>query len=106
MRNVTISKVMNGFIVRVGCQTLVFDTREGLLRELRLYLENPTKIEQEYTAAYGQGLDDSIGLESANLHEACGIQGQYSDGCVTNAPSSENQVRYTPDAIVGRTRTR
>lgn len=53
MRNISIRKVMNGFIVDVGCQTLVFETHERLLIELRRYLENSETVEKEYTERYG-----------------------------------------------------
>ena len=52
MRAVNIGAVMNGFIVTVGCQTLVFTTREELLRELNAYLENPEQTEKRYWERY------------------------------------------------------
>ena len=45
MRDIHIKKAMNGFIVTVGCQTLVFEGRERLIRELDLYLEHPDKAD-------------------------------------------------------------
>lgn len=53
MRDVKISKVMNGFTVGVGCQTLVFESRDGLIAALDAYLRNPEEVEKQFTAKYG-----------------------------------------------------
>ena len=53
MRDIHIKKAMNGFIVTVGCQTLVFEGRETLIRELDMYLEHPDQVEQKYIKVYG-----------------------------------------------------
>lgn len=43
-----ITPVLNGFIVKVGCQRVVFETREKLLAELDRYLTDPAGVEAEY----------------------------------------------------------
>lgn len=48
MHDVSITKVLNGYSVIVGCQTLVFQTQENLLKELKRYLDNPEIVEKEY----------------------------------------------------------
>ncbi len=53
MRDVTISKVMNGYVVKVGCQTLVYETQGSLLGALGEYLANPEETEKRFTAKYG-----------------------------------------------------
>ncbi len=53
MREVKINAVMNGFIVNVGCQTLVYQDKLTLLLELRNYLENPEQVEKQYIEKYG-----------------------------------------------------
>ena len=45
---ITIKAVLNGFHVTVGCQSLAFESRKSLLRELERFLEDPGKIEKEY----------------------------------------------------------
>lgn len=50
IRDIKIKPVLNGFICTVGCQTVVFDSRERLLNDLRVYLENPEMVEQKYQA--------------------------------------------------------
>jgi hypothetical protein len=63
MRNVTITAVMNGFTVQVGCQTLVFNTREELLRELDAYLADPKETERRYRQRFR--VQGSEGVEAA-----------------------------------------
>lgn len=53
MRDVKISACMNGFIVRVGCQTLVFTSALELLTALREYLANPEQVERNFVERYG-----------------------------------------------------
>lgn len=59
MRNVKIKRVMNGFVVDVGCQTLVFEGAETLLSELKRYLDSPDATEREYIAIHGLANADS-----------------------------------------------
>ena len=47
-QSVTIQKVLNGYFINVGCQTVVFETREKMLFEVNRYLENPAQVEKEY----------------------------------------------------------
>ena len=53
MYEVKIKCAMNGYIVEVGCQTLVFETQGKLIDELTRYLNNPDKVEQRYQELYG-----------------------------------------------------
>ena len=52
MRKITIDKVANGFIVVVGCQTLVFEKAETVAVEFLRYAANPNQVEEEYLARY------------------------------------------------------
>lgn len=45
---VTIISCLNGYAVHVGCQSVVFETREKMLSEIERYLKNPSKVEKEY----------------------------------------------------------
>ncbi len=53
MRDVRIKKVMNGFVVEVGCQILVFNDTAVFLAELARYLTNPDEVEKEYVTKLG-----------------------------------------------------
>ncbi len=47
-REITILPALNGYICRVGCQTVVFQDRIQLLVELGKYLEKPEETEKRY----------------------------------------------------------
>lgn len=47
MRTVTIDAALNGFIVKVGCQTLVYSDRRTLLDDLDAYMADPAKKEAD-----------------------------------------------------------
>ncbi len=49
-RSIHIKPVLNGFVCEVGCQAIVFDSREKLLVELGSYLTNPEATEKRYIA--------------------------------------------------------
>ena len=54
MREITIKKVANGFIVVVGCQTFVFEKAESVAVEFLRYAANPYQIEKEYLSRCGE----------------------------------------------------
>ena len=89
MRTVSISKCMNGYIVQVGCQTLVFNYAEAMLGELDKYLKDPEGVEKAYTAKYGLvgGLGDVAGPRVPEPPE------NYSLG---------NNVPYNPSGSISR----
>lgn len=60
IRPVQIQQVMNGYLVQVGCQTVVFETRAKLLVELEKYTLNPDKCEQEYIADHGNHPEQQV----------------------------------------------
>ena len=45
---VTISKLLRGWIVQVGCQSVAFETLDKMLFEVGRYLRNPQDVEKEY----------------------------------------------------------
>lgn len=50
LREVTISPLDTGFVVRVGCQSVAVSTKKQLIEELTKYYINPTETEQRYYA--------------------------------------------------------
>ena len=48
MRSFNVRQVINGFIVEVGCMTLVFATFEALKNELTAYHEDSDLIEKKW----------------------------------------------------------
>lgn len=51
--SLSINKCLNGYILNVGCQTVVFETSEKLLSELKRYIDNQSEVEKEYLAKAG-----------------------------------------------------
>ncbi len=47
-RIINIEAVLNGYIVKVGCQRVVFQTREDLMARLGEYLADPDKIQASF----------------------------------------------------------
>lgn len=45
---ITITKLLSGYNVKVGCQELAFETTERLVSELKRYLDNPHQVQKEY----------------------------------------------------------
>lgn len=47
-RIITITPVLNGYSVRVGCQLLAFESAKTMLKELQTYLAHPALTEARY----------------------------------------------------------
>ncbi len=66
MHEVKIKPVLNGFICKVGCQTVVFNNIDKMLVELEEYLKNPKEKEKDYmenSLNSGKLESDIIGCE-------------------------------------------
>lgn len=72
MREIHIQPVLNGYIVGVGCKTVVFNSRTLLLSELARYLEHPTEIEKYYIS---NGINKQS-ISDIPQPESCGILAQ------------------------------
>ena len=48
MRDIIIKPALNGFVVRMGCQRVVFCDRDIMIRALNDYLDDPNKTESQY----------------------------------------------------------
>lgn len=48
LKDITITSVLNGWIVRVGCQTVVFNDMARMLKDIEAYLNNPVEAEKSY----------------------------------------------------------
>jgi len=53
IHSIRIEQVDNGYIVNVGCKTLVFGEKVELIHELESYINNPKVKEAEYNEKYG-----------------------------------------------------
>jgi hypothetical protein len=50
MRNINIRGVLNGYVVDVGCQSVVFSSKRALLDILSEYLDKPAEVEKRFIA--------------------------------------------------------
>ena len=50
IRDISITAVLNGYIVRVGCQTVVYNSPSALMQDLMSYFNSPEQFEQQYLA--------------------------------------------------------
>ena len=48
MRTITIEGVLNGWIITVGCTTLVSEDKDKMLREIGRYIDDPKLVTEEY----------------------------------------------------------
>ena len=48
IRDITIRTVLNGYIVKVGCQTVVFANQSQMMTQLSRYLAFPDEVEAEF----------------------------------------------------------
>lgn len=87
-REITIRPVLNGYHCQVGCQQLVFETREKLVKELDRYLTKPSDVEDEYRKTHG--LND--------MEPACDAQ----VACDRERPRSDLNTEYVPTRSVLR----
>lgn len=47
-REITITPVLNGWSIRVGCQTVVFEDKAAMLLALSQYYDKPEQTEKEF----------------------------------------------------------
>jgi len=50
-REIRIEPVLNGWICRVGCQTVVFNEKKTMLAEMEAYYSDPDGTEKRYLAS-------------------------------------------------------
>ena len=95
MRTVTIDAALNGFIVHVGCQTLVFNSAAILLKELDEYLADPGKKEAEArkTALHKQLFDQPCNPSGVGPRNDIPV---FSSGLGAAAPDVNRRMEAVP----------
>lgn len=68
IREITITEVTNGYLVRIGCCVFVFKQDE-LLGELNGYIREPHETEKRYMKKYGIRVGAEVGM---TVIGACG----------------------------------
>ena len=88
MRRVVINPVLNGFIVEVGCQTVVFKTIHDVASALMSYWEDPVGTEKSF-------ISDAVNPVYSEPNERSAL-GQYGPSV---ALQSQRNERWTQDQI-------
>ena len=74
LRDIKIKSVLNGWIVDVGCSTVVFTDIDSMLGNLEAYLKDPEGVEKRF-------LEGSVNSEKLGPSVACGCDvGQVREG--------------------------
>ena len=58
IREITITPVLNGFVCKVGCQKVVFQSPSELARAVERYYKNPDETEKEFLAGAVNKMND------------------------------------------------
>lgn len=82
-REIKITRAMNGFVVKVGCQTVVFEHVNGLVTALIEYAADPSATEKRWAERYGYKTTDAPVL----------LVTQGSGASMTTAPYREASQR-------------
>ena len=61
LHELRITKVDNGWIVKAGCMTFVFDNVDKLAVEISRYLHNPNEVAKEYSEKYSNSNGGLLG---------------------------------------------
>ena len=72
IRDINISAVLNGWVVKVGCQTLVFDEITKLVLSLSDYLRNPEETEKRFLTNSVNAKHTNGGAVPTSYGEQCG----------------------------------
>ena len=83
MRSIRVNPVLNGFVVEVGCQTLVFNKIEDVAENLIAYQKAPDGMEKKFAAdAVNKTLDNGpvpepVERPNRNIVRAARLQPAY-----------------------------
>jgi hypothetical protein len=89
-REITITPVLNGFVCKVGCQKVVFQTVQELARNIETYYNNPEGTENRFLAeAVNKTNDCPPCAEAPRVREAC------EESC-GDQPSTRRETQSNP----------
>jgi hypothetical protein len=83
-RDIIIRPCLNGYVVNVGCQVVVFNDRKRLLEEIGIYLDRPGITEDRYR-------ETAVHREMMN-NLAPGQPGVYERMCVERRPQAQGDA--------------
>jgi|11_taG_2_1085331.scaffolds.fasta_scaffold02189_8 hypothetical protein len=86
MKDIKIEGVLNGWIVSVGCQKIVFTSRTQMFKEMGKYFDNPKDMERKYLKKAKNGISENSQYLPFMEY---GLSGSIT--------SSENQITFQND---------
>jgi hypothetical protein len=74
IREITITPVLNGFVCKVGCQKVVFESVSEMARNLEAYYKNPEETEKRFIKEAVNKMNDGPCVAEAPRvqEESCG----------------------------------
>ena len=88
IREITITPVLNGFVCKVGCQKVVFQSVVDLVRAIERYYEKPEATEKQFLAEAVNKMND--GPQPCEPVRAC------EEACDTGPGEARNPVLRDP----------
>lgn len=79
IREISITPVLNGFICKVGCQRVVFESVVSLVQNLEAYLKDPTATEARFIRDAVNKMPDQPQCMPTACDEAAPIRTSESD---------------------------
>ena len=92
IREITIKPVLNGFVCKVGCQTVVFGDTATLASQIKAYYDDPERTEATYLkSAVNKTNDGPCAQDCAPAPISTGVERRVlntaSDCCEQTSPS-------------------
>lgn len=75
-RDIFIRPALNGYVCKVGCQSLVFESRVALLAALANYLADPAQTEKEFI---GKAVNRTLEQPAPPVNEPIPVNGSFTD---------------------------
>lgn len=98
IRDLKISAVLNGYVVTVGCQTVVFNSRPDMLKELDRYLDKPEEREAYYRQ-HAVNSEKCLGMPTPENRATTYTVGTASIGAPFNRSAPESITDRAYDAV-------
>jgi hypothetical protein len=67
IREITITPVLNGFVCKVGCQTVVFESISEMIRNLEAYCKDSSAVEKEFLKKAVNKMNDGSMLQDKSI---------------------------------------
>ena len=89
IREIKITPVLNGFICKVGCQTVVFGDIATLAQNIERYYKNPEAVEKEFIAKAVNKMNDGLCVSEP----ACDVGPVRAETCEERNPTPLRERR-------------